>query len=235
MTVDRHDPRAEGCGGNAAPYVLGALGDAEHQAFRAHLEGCAVCREEVAALETVTAALPGAAPQLSAPPELKARVMAAVQADVGRARAGAPAARRRAFTLPHRRPLLAPLALGLALVAILAIVIGTGAGGGRGTRVIRAQVSVPGARASLRLSNGHAELKLAGMPQARPGRVYEVWIERSGAPMPTDALFTVASNGAATVGIPGSMTGVKDVLVTSEPLGGSLAPTTSPVITAKLA
>jgi hypothetical protein len=64
--------------------------------------------------------------------------------------------------------------------------------------------------------------------------VYEVWIKRSGAPQPTDALFTVTAQGDATVGVPGSLDGVKVIMVTSEPLGGSRVPTTSPVIIAHL-
>ena len=54
MSID--EPRIdepEGCGRNAAPYVLGSLTDEEHEAFRVHLESCAVCREEVAALQVV--------------------------------------------------------------------------------------------------------------------------------------------------------------------------------------
>jgi hypothetical protein len=47
-------------------------------------------------------------------------------------------------------------------------------------------------------------------------------------------LFTVTSHGDATVGVPGSVSGVKVVMVTSEPLGGSKVPTTSPVIIARL-
>ena len=86
----------------------------------------------------------------------------------------------------------------------------------------------------MRLSGGHAQLTLAHMPQSGPGRVYEVWIERTGAPAPTDTLFTVTSSGSATVGVPGSVAGVKEVLVTSEPLGGSRVPTTAPVVVAKL-
>jgi hypothetical protein len=64
--------------------------------------------------------------------------------------------------------------------------------------------------------------------------VYEVWVKRVGAPQPTDALFTVTSRGAATVGVPGSVAGVKEVLVTSEPLGGSRVPTSTPAIIARL-
>jgi len=95
-------------------------------------------------------------------------------------------------------------------------------------------VRAPGASGWLRLSGGHAELTLAGMPQTNLGRVYEVWVERSGAPEPTDALFTVTSRGAATVGVPVGVPGARAVLVTSEPLGGSRVPTTPPMVIARL-
>jgi hypothetical protein len=221
-----------GCGGNAAPYVLGALTEAEHEAFVRHLNTCSVCREEVAALQSVTAALPSAAPQLPAPPELKRRLMAKVKQDLRRQRsAGAPAAPPR-----RRRPALAIPALGAlaaaAAVVVLALVLLGGGGGG--TRVVHARLSVPGATAEVRVSGARAELMLAGMPQVRPGRVYQVWVKRAGAPQPTDALFTVSNAGAATVSVPGSINGVRLVLVTSEPVGGSRAPTTAPVLVARL-
>ncbi len=108
------------------------------------------------------------------------------------------------------------------------------AGGGSGTRVIRARVSAPGASASLRVSSGHAVLTIAGMPQTPPGRVYELWLKRAGAPQPTDALFTVSRTGSATVGVPGAIGGVKVVMVTAEPQGGSRVPTSAPVIVASL-
>jgi hypothetical protein len=72
------------------------------------------------------------------------------------------------------------------------------------------------------------------MPQTAPGRVYEVWVVKGsgGSPQPTDALFNVTSAGNATVGVPGSVSGVSEVLVSSEPRGGSRSPTTAPVIVA---
>jgi anti-sigma-K factor RskA len=219
-----------GCGGNAAPYVLGALTEAEHEAFVRHLSTCSVCREEVAALQSVTAALPSAAPQVPAPPELKRRLMAEVKQDLRHQRSA-----RAPEAPPRRRPALPVPALGaLAAVAaavVLALVL---LGGGGGTRVVHARLSVPGASAEVRVSGARAELTLAGMPQVRPGRVYQVWVKRSGAPQPTDALFTVSNTGAATVSVPGSINGVRVVLVTSEPLGGSPAPTSAPVLVARL-
>jgi anti-sigma-K factor RskA len=224
------------CGGNAAPYVLGALTKAEHEAFALHLVSCAVCREEVAALESVAASLPAAAPQIDAPPELKKRVMSAVYEDAERDQAShvddartSVARRRRAWW-----PAFAPLAIASACIVALVVVLATSSGTGGESKLIRARVSAPGASASVLVSGAHAQLTIANMPQSPPGRVYQVWIERSRTPAPTNALFTVSSRGSATVGVPGSITGVKELLVTSEPLGGSRVPTRAPVITAKL-
>ncbi len=222
------------CGDNAAPYVLGALSEDERAAFRRHLESCAVCREEVSALQVIASALPALAPQVAAPPALKRRVMASVNDKLSAAES--------ADSLRSERPLLARLqwrpalaAAALAAVAIVFAVIALApSGGGAGTRLIRAEVSARGASASLRVSGGHAQLDVSGMPQTAPQRVYEVWIKRSGAPQPTDALFTVTAGGDATVGVPGSLAGVKLILVTSEPLGGSSVPTSRPVIVAHL-
>jgi anti-sigma-K factor RskA len=228
---DRHiDP--ELCGDSAAPYVLGALTEAEHEAFRGHLDTCAVCREEVAALQVVAGALPAVAPQLSAPPELKQRLMASIAEDLAGEPAGA--GRRVAFAWPRWRPLFAPALGAIAVVVVVAVIVLSSGGGGDGARVIRAEVIPPHASASLRVSGGHAQLDIAGMPQTSAQRVYEVWVKRSGAPQPTDALFTVTAHGDATVGVPGSVAGVKVVMVTSEPLGGSKVPTSSPVIIARV-
>jgi anti-sigma-K factor RskA len=231
------------CGDNAAPYVLGALTEEEHEAFRGHLESCAVCREEVAALQVVASALPAIAPQLSAPQELKRSVMTSVREDARRepqlGGVGSDertSAVRRPVPAWRWRPLLGSgvLAAVVAVVAVIAIVIASGGGSGAGSRVIRAEVIPRGANASLQVSDGRAQLEISGMPQTPPQRVYEVWVKRSGGPQPTDALFTVTSHGDATVGVPGSVSGVKVVMVTSEPLGGSKVPTTSPVIIARL-
>ncbi len=225
------------CGGNVAPFVLGALTASEHEAFLVHLESCAVCREEVAALQSVAAALPAAAPQLSAPPEVKRRVMSAVREDTRNARAAAAAQERerKAGSRPRWRGLLAPAALGVAVVVVLAIVLGRGGGGGgASTRVIRAEVRAPGASGFLRVSGGRAVLTLAKMPPTSLGRVYELWVKRAGAAEPTDELFTVTAHGDATVGVPGDVSGVRTVMVTSEPLGGSRAPTSAPAVIANL-
>ena len=230
---------AEGCEGNAAPYVLGALTEEEHEAFRIHLDSCAVCREEVVALQVVADALPAVAEQLKAPAELRQRIMSVARQEASLVPEAARRRARREGRALHWSISLRPaLALGAAAFAILvlavALLIPGSGGGGSSTRVISAEVLAPKASASLRVSGGHAELDIADMPQTEPNRVYEVWVKRSGAPQPTNALFTVTAKGNATVGVPGSVSGVKEILVTSEPLGGSKVPTRNPVIVANL-
>ncbi len=99
-------------------------------------------------------------------------------------------------------------------------------------RVTVAQVQdLPGARASLHQVDNRAELVVSGMPEPALGKVYEVWLKRgSAAVAPTDALFSVTSRGSGSVAVPGNLHGVEEVLVTSEPLGGSLRPTSTPVL-----
>ena len=228
------DIHMDGCGVDAAPYVLGALVDEEVATFSAHLTTCAVCREEVAVLEGVVAVLPAAVPRVSAPGDLKQRVLAVVKQEASLhrpAEAAAPTAHAPARTWLGWRPALAATSVVAVVAAALAIALSSGGGGGS-TRNIRAEVTPPRASATLRVSDGHAELNIARMPQTTPGRVYEVWILRSGSPQPTNALFTVSRAGDATVGVPGAIAGVKEVLVTSEPRGGSAVPTRSPVIVA---
>ena len=53
-------------------------------------------------------------------------------------------------------------------------------------------------------------------------------------PAPTSALFDVPADGYTDVDVPGSVRGVRQVLVTAEPAGGSRAPTQAPVIAATL-
>ena len=101
------------------------------------------------------------------------------------------------------------------------------------TEVIPAAVVAPGshATAELRKVGSHLELVVVGMPAPPPGRIYEVWLEHgTAAPEPTDALFSVTRTGSGAVGVPGDLQGVSKVLVTDEPLGGSLKPTRTPVI-----
>jgi len=231
MSSEQKHFEQDECGANVAPYVLGALPDVDYEVFQRHLDSCAVCREEIAALQLVADALPSVAPQLDPSPAMKAQLMATVREEAQRA--ASRSRRRSPFGSLAWRP-AAALSGAVAAAIVAAIVLLPGGGSG-GARVIGAEVLAPNATATVRLNAGHAELKIAGMPQTAPDRVYEVWVQRGGGtPQPTSALFTVTSAGRATVGVPGSIAGARQILVTSEPRGGSRVPTRAPVIIANL-
>ncbi len=242
---DRSTYRGEhDCTGDAAAYVLGALEDYEVGPFLRHLDGCAICRDEVASLQVVADMLPAAVTPVAAPRALRRRVLATVyeEAELFRA-AGATAvqparAPRRGWGLawpavPRPFQALAAAALVAAGIAVGTIAL-RGAPASR-DRVVVASTTLPATTATLELAAGRTELDVANLPAAPQGRVYEVWLQRNGAPQPTDALFTPTSDGRAAVAVPGSLKGVKAVLVTDEPAGGSTKPTRTPVITASLA
>lgn len=221
------------CGQNAAAYVLDALETEEAVAFRRHLETCVVCRDEVAALRAAADALPMAAPQLLAPRSLKRKLMKTVRAE---ARQQA-SEQRRGWAFPTfavGRPAAALGALATAAVIALAV-IELVPGGSSGTRIVQASVPGTSAVATLRVNGTRGELALSRMPKPPAGRIYEVWLKRGDqAPAPTSTLFSVTSRGSATVGVPGNLRGVTQVLVTPEPLGGSVVPTHVPVIIAQV-
>jgi anti-sigma-K factor RskA len=229
MTVGGSMSHTGDCGGDAAAYVLGALDPAEARAFRQHMESCVVCRDEVAAFQQVTDALPMAAPQYPASRALRRRVMRAVREEPRGEAAEAP----RRWRLPSiSLPRPAVMVGGLAAI-VLALVVGLELGSSTttGTRVVAASVG----DASVRVSGSHAELVVHHLPPPPPGHIYEMWLQHGQqAPSPTRALFSVTSAGTSDVGVPGNVKGVSRVLVTAEPTGGSLKPTSMPVVVAQL-
>lgn len=228
-TTQDHD-----CGADVAAYALHALDRDEAATFERHLEQCTICRDELTAFRSVVDALPMTVPAATAPRKLKRHVMAAVAAEPKRTAAPAP---RRAW-LPQVS--LGSPRLGMALAAIVAAVVIAGAialpgSGGPSARVVTARVIGQSGNAKLRITGGHAELIVNHLASPPAGKIYEVWLTRPGRPpTPTRSLFSVNSNGADDVEVPGNLHGVSVVMVTPEPVGGSTHPTGKPVIRAAL-
>ncbi len=218
---------------DAAAYVLGALEDDELRRYRDHMEGCAQCRAEVAELQPVVDELPASAPPARASAALRARILQTVRAESALLHAAGDGADR-APTTPRRfrlSPLGGALLAAAAAAAIaLALVLAPGSGGGE--KVFRGRIlaSVPGARATLRQRDGRAELVVSHLPQPGLGRVYEVWLSRGSEPQPTSALFDVTATGSGAAEVPSDLHGIREVMVTSEPQGGSSRPTRKPLI-----
>jgi anti-sigma-K factor RskA len=203
-----------GCGLDAAPYLLGALEPDEAQAFVRHLDGCAVCRDEVAALAPVLEALPSGAPPRPVPRALRRRVRRAVRAEPKRRARHRPMAPRTGW-----------LALGLAVAAAAFVLVQLGSGRSP-VRVIPASVG----HAELRAAGGHGELVVDRLPALPANRTYELWlVGRRGQRVPS-TLFGVTARGTADLGVPGDLREITRLLVTVEPRAGSLVPTTPAVI-----
>lgn len=219
---------------DAAAYVLGALEEHELPPFREHLQTCAQCRAEVAELQPVVDELPASVPQTSASEALRNRILETVRAEstllhaAGHDADRAPARRRR---LRLNGSVGAAAAVAAAVVIALVAILTTSAGGGE--KVFRAHVSAsaPGASATLRQRDGRAELVVSHMPQPGLGRIYEVWLSHGkGDAEPTSALFSVTSMGDGETDVPSALRGIRLVMVTSEPAGGSRHPTRKPLI-----
>ena len=230
---------------DAGSYVLRALPDDEHERFEAHLATCADCRREVADLQVAADTLPLSAVQVDPPPELRDRIMTIVRSEAELLSAAgegvdeparAPVARaprpRRRWSLSLR-----PLPAAMAATALIAagVIGGIVLTGGNNTKTVTGTVqiaSAPAARASLQLSDDATKLQVRRMPPPPAGKVYQVWLKRPNQdPAPTTALFRTDSSGSADVEIQrGRLKGVDQVLVTAEPDGGSMKPTSNPVI-----
>lgn len=226
----------------AAAYVLGALEQSELASYREHVEGCAQCRAEIAELQSVVDELPKSVPAASAPAGLRGRILANVRSEAELLNAAGHAADR---PIKSRRPwyrrndfmLGAGAAATAGLAALIAVLIAVGSSShgkvtivpGKGIGVART------AEVSLKRESGRAELVVAHMPPPGLGRIYEVWlVHEKQAPQPTNSLFGVTSGGSGSVDVPNNLHGVNEVLVTSEPEGGSQHPTRKPVIAVPL-
>ena len=234
------DMRHEDLEAIVAPWVLDALDPAEAEDVRAHVEGCASCRELARRLRRVVGALPLAVDEVSPPARLRDRVLAAAAASP---RASAPVAK------PVRRPTpprIAPPRIrmptyALAAVAVVALLIGVLIGQvtlhspQSGQQVARfmltghQDMSAASATVVDLRSDGVALVDFRGLPSPGATRVYEVWLVPSkGNPVPA-AVFVPDSNGAKVVLVNRSLSGYSVMAVTNEPgPDGSSAPTQQP-------
>jgi len=238
MTDDDLTTGRPECGEDVAAYALGALDATEAVAFERHLESCAACRDELLAFRHVVHALPMSAPEHSASPELRRRVLRAVADEPRRTAAGAPAAHRRSRLqrrlMPRPAAALATVAAGAVLAVVVVAVVLLSSSSPPATRVNDAQVTGHGT-AQLRVTGGHGELTLQRFSPPPAGEIYEVWLKRGTAPpSPTTALFSVTADGTGDVVVPGNLRGVSLVMVTPEPAGGTRVPTHPAVLSASL-
>lgn len=226
-----HEPWEDAAGA----YVLGALPDDERRGFEAHLATCEACRAEVDELGGAADVLPVSAPAMVPPPALKARIMAEVEREAALLAAAGPQADLPARAKRERRRWLGFPAVGLACVTLLAGIAVGAVLFKSGTTTLQFTPSGSQAVAELDVTGDKAVLVARDLPSPGAGKTYQVWLKRPGqAPEPTAALFTPRSDGSATATVTGKLSDGDQVLVTAEPDGGSPAPTSDPVLAAKM-
>jgi hypothetical protein len=242
MSANEHDQRLE----EVAAFALGSLDAEQADDFRAHLEGCERCQEELRWLAPAVRALPETVEQQAPPPGLKVRLMEEVRADLAdEAAAGAPAERRESSPRKSFREWLGgldvggltwkPLAGMAAVILIVAAGIGyaVGNGGGDGNVHTWESEQPGGIQASVVREGDSGELRLTGLEQVPKGKTLEAWVQRGEAVEPVKMLFTPDAAGNAATEIE-SLEDVKAVLVTEEPAGGTKVPTTEPIVNVPL-
>jgi anti-sigma-K factor RskA len=242
----------------AGAYALNALDGDERDRFERHLRDCRACAEEVRGFAATVTAM-GMAAASEPPPDLKNRVLAAAAVtrqlppvtSEGRSARSAHAAREAGQAASRRSPWIPRLALGvgvagLAAAAALSVVTITTqrqldsaqASNAAIAAVLRApdaqittEATSAGGTATV-VASVHAGAMVftsSGLHDLPPQKVYELWFLGPGSarraglvPPPTgDTTVPVLASGLQ----PGDKVGV-----TVEPAGGSLAPTTAPIV-----
>lgn len=217
-------------------FALDALTADEAEEFRTHLEGCAVCRDEVRELRTAAARMAeieAAAP----PPALKARVLAAADRTPQMPPKVTPAG-----TTPSRRR----WATRLAAAAAAAVVAVGGAVGitqlvghdngdlqaavvqvfdARDAHVADVETSHGPLRVATSASEGEMAVDTSGLRTLDTGHVYQLWSIANGKPVSVGILEE--PGGGAAMAMPDAGT---QVAITVEPSGGSSQPTTDPIV-----
>jgi anti-sigma-K factor RskA len=228
--MNEHDRWSE----DVAAYMLGALGPEETVELERHAEECERCRSEIRWLTPVVDAMAEAPPRRQPPPQLRERLLAEVNADAREAgtRPEAAAGLRARLAGVHLgsltwKPLAGLAAVVLVVAAIAGYEVGNGGEeGGNVSTFVSPQSS--GVEAKVVSEDGAGEIHLADVKPLPENRVLEAWVRRDGEVEPVKALFVPDREGEASTML-GSMRGVDLVMVTTEPAGGSQAPTSAPI------
>jgi anti-sigma-K factor RskA len=227
-------------------YASGALTDAEHDAFVAHLLTCVQCRDEVAE-HIATATLLGVAAAETPPPGFRDRVMA----EVAGTRQLPPVVTTLAEVREQRRSRLSRRWATSAAAGVAVLAVGLGAWGytvSQENADLRRQedqitalllsgdaktvtASAGGATATVTVSRSTGDMVFMthGLQDVGHDRTYQVWLLGPGSTVRSAGTFDSDGKGHVTRLFPGPGDAFA-VAVTEEPAGGSERPTTKPVM-----
>ena len=228
----------------AGAIALGALDITEMSMVEAHLAGCEK-HPEIASLLASAEALALTAPPMEPSPELKTRLMAAIEADLEAERSAARAAS--AQPAPEERPGLIErlfggprvgfgLAAAAVAVLVLLLVISPWGGGGddEDTIVRTFDDGTISAEVTYDPDQESTSMSVEGLDPAPEGSVYQVWAVTGGNPV-SIGFLEVPDDGTVSADMEGvQLVEGQVVAVTLEPEGGSQLPTTEPLFGIKI-
>jgi anti-sigma-K factor RskA len=211
-------------------YALGALPGETLAAVRGHLATCEN-HPQTADLRVVASSLAFAAPEMEPPPALKGRLMAAVREAKPKpamtAAGGGLLSALRGLA-PQR---VIPYALAGALAVAIGVLILTNTGDSN--EPSQTAITLSGtdeASAVLHvLEDGIIVMEADGLEPLDSEHTYQVWAITSGTPTSL-GLLGPATSGEALGVMRADLSGVEAVAVTAEPAGGSVTPTTDPIL-----
>jgi anti-sigma factor RsiW len=202
-------------------YALHGLDAADERLVLEHVETCERCRVQLREMEAVAAALAFAAPQADPPPELRDRLLEAIDPEVvpSAPLEARPQPRARWWWWPRFSAVAVPV-LGLAVIALT--VWNISLSGDVNDSAVRSVAPIANVGDVVSFSGGQAAV-VGGLKPAPAGHTYEAWVIPRGQTVPQaagtfaggdDLSFTLTRN--ASVG--------DTIVITLEPGTGGSAP-----------
>jgi anti-sigma-K factor RskA len=229
-------------------YALDALTDDERADFEKHLARCPSCAEEVRGMRE-TAARMAMATAIVPPPEMRARVLAALPRTrqlppPGRNRL--PRSWQRHLSLSRAGLTAGVLTLAAAVAFLLVTTLSTNSQLHQeqaSNRAVAAVLAAPDARieavpattggtvtAVVSLHQQESVVTSANLPALSDGRVYQLWVMTSAGGARSAGLLTSTVSGSTTPLLADGVTAGDKLGITVEPAGGTAQPTTTPVV-----
>jgi len=228
-------------------YVLDALSEGERAEVEAYLAANPEAQAEVDELQSVASLLALSPEERQPPPELRDRLMRAVEAEVGPVQATLRGERSGDGLLGRIGGLFSALNVSWALAAALLVgllswntllrselqeVQDVGAQGVQTTQLSGSEMPEGSSAEVVAFPDREAVLVTEGMPELEAGQTLQIWVIDDDGPKPA-GLFKPGDD-MVTVPVTRSLEGAEVIAITVDPAGGSEQPNSEPLMTVEV-
>ena len=196
-----------------AAYALDALDGDEAEAYERHLGQCEECRAQLAELNETASGLAFAAVAPPPPARLREAILETAAAE-------------RSNVVPLLRRRWVARSLAVAAAAAACVVVGLAVALTHSNHAPR-----PVTMALSRDASGNVTVTFSGLGTVPRSKTYEAWVIPKGKAPQRAGLFS--GGGDTTLHLKGAVPKGAVVAVTIEPHGGTKAPTTTPIVSAR--